>query len=131
MTKEEFKEKYPEIIQAYNEKLINNHCSDFFNFHNPMNYIESYLKFMRDYYLITTPEDDISEETNLKITALMTAISEYDRYKKSCEQLKELTKKEADEKELTKRLKDKDFHWNSFWKLVMLNMEDWLPYDAD
>jgi hypothetical protein len=22
---------------------------------------------------------------------------------------------------------EKTFHWNSFWNLVKLNMEDWLP----
>ena len=129
MTKDEFKTKYKNIYEAYTTKLIDCHKNSLKDITNPMPYFVNYLKFMRDFYLLTTPEDDNSEETNVKISSIMAAVEAYDKYKACAEFLKQ-PDQTAKEEELKKLQESKQQLLDNFWKLVAVNMEDWLPYDA-
>ena len=127
MVKEEFKKDFKKIYDSYNETLIDCHNFNYSNIYNPMSYLATYLKFMRDYYLLTTPEDDTSEETNTKVSAIMAACDFYDQYTA----IKAKLKAGNIDEETTKKMTESQNNLRQkFWQLVALNMEDWLPYDA-
>jgi len=124
MTKEEFKTKYKIIYDSYKSKLLDLHNESVENINNPMLYFVNYLKFMRDFYLITTPETDTSEETDIKISSLMLAIDVYNKYMDCKTLLADQTINEAEHKKLEE---DKQQLLGHFWALIAANMEDWLP----
>ena len=100
-----------------------------------MNYFITYLKFMRDYYILTEPLVLDTGEENLKIASLATAVSEYEKYQ-TCENNyygfeggKVIYKVEGTSEEVQQLYNtEKTFHWNNFWNLIRLNMEDWMPH---
>ena len=124
-----FKNINKDIYNTYSKKLKISHEANLLNFSNYMEYLVTYLKFMRDYYILTEPLVLDSGEENLKIASIATAISEYERYKKCINNYYfengsrkiEGTSEEVQNKYNT----EKKFHWNNFWNLVNLNMEDW------
>ena len=124
-----FKNINNDIYNTYSKKLKISHEANLLNFSNYMEYLVTYLKFMRDYYILTEPLVLESGEENLKIASIATAISEYERYKKCISKYYfengsrkiEGTSEEVQNKYNT----EKKFHWNNFWNLVNLNMEDW------
>lgn len=124
-----FKNINKDIYNTYSKKLKISHEANLINFSNYMEYLVTYLKFMRDYYILTEPLVLESGEENLKIASIATAISEYERYKKCINKYYfengsrkiEGTSEEVQNKYNT----EKKFHWNNFWNLVNLNMEDW------
>ena len=121
MTREDFNRDFKPIVDGYNEKLLSCHHNAFNNTDKPTEYIANYFKFLRDYYLITTPEDDNSEETEEKVGALIATAVEYDRYIA----LKEiLQKKELTEEVAKQYQEEKDNHWKAFIQLVALNLGD-------
>ena len=126
MVKDEFKLKFKPIYDSYNEKLLACHNFNMTNIYNPMSYLATYFKFMRDYYLLTTPDDDKSEETNVTVSAIMTVCDIYDQYLECQAALK----KEIPEEDSKKLKETKTVLVQKFWQLIALNMEDWLPYDA-
>jgi hypothetical protein len=84
---------------------------------------------MRDYYILTEPLVLESGEENLKIASIATAISEYERYKTCINKYyfeNGSRKIEGTSEEVQNKYNvEKKFHWNNFWNLVNLNMEDW------
>ena len=124
MTKEEFKTKYKIIYEGYKSRLLDLHNESIENINNPMLYFIDYLKFMRDFYLIATPETDTSEETDIKISSLMLAIDVYNKYMDCKTLLADQTINEAEHKKLEE---DKQQFLGHFWALIAANMEDWLP----
>lgn len=88
---------------------------------------------MRDYCILTEPLL-IEDKENTKITTLVTAIEEYykyynckDNYYKEKEDGSREYLTEGDPNELDKKYElEKAFHWNCFWSLVALNVENWL-----
>ena len=80
MDKLEFDQEFKTIVDSYNEKLLNCHYTAFKQADKPTEYIINYFKFLRDYYLITTPDDDESKETEEKVEALIAIAAEYDKY---------------------------------------------------
>lgn len=121
MTKEEFDKEFKPIADGYNEKLLSCHYEAFNKAEKPIEYIANYIKFLRDYYLITTPEDDNTEETAIKVSNLMAAVVEYDRYT----ELKEaLNKKELAEDIAKKYQEEKNTHWKNFIQLLAINLGD-------
>ena len=126
MTKDEFKKEFNSIYNCYNEKLIACHNFSMSGIYNPMLYLGTYLKFMRDYYLLTTPDEDDSEETNVTVSAIMAACKLYDQL----EECKKALKKDIPEEDTKKLTETKVLLQQKFWQLIALNMEDWLAYDA-
>ena len=79
-----FIKEFKQLCQTYDKVLKNDHSTNFKSLINPMSYFVDYLKFMRDYYILTEPLVLDSEEENLKIATIATAISEYEQYQ-NCE----------------------------------------------
>ena len=131
----EFTKEFKQLCQTYDKVLKNDHSTNFKSFTNPMGYFVDYLKFMRDYYILTEPLVLDSEEENLKIATIATAISAYEPYR-NCEHkyygfdgAKVIYKIPGTCEEVQQQYnKEKIFHWNNFWNLVRLNMEDWMPH---
>lgn len=130
----EFTKEFKQLYKTYDKRLKKDHEMSFKNLTNSMDYFVTYLKFMRDYYILTEPLVLDSGEENLKIASLATAVSEYEKYQ-NCEHnyygfdgTKVIYKVEGTREEVQQQYNmEKTFHWNSFWNLVKLNMEDWLP----
>lgn len=121
-----FKKEFKELCKAYEQQLKKYHTLNFEGVTNSMDYFVTYLKFMRDYYILTEPLVAENGEENLKIASLATAISAYTRYqtcKSWCDSLE--ASANTDETLLKKYTTEKDFHWNSFWNILRLNMEAW------
>lgn len=71
-----------------------------------LDYFIEYLRYLRDCSIIKEESLKALNEDS-KTTALIIVISEFEAYKESKEE------------------KQKEFHWNNFWELVKLNMEEW------
>lgn len=131
----EFTKEFKQLCQTYDKVLKNDHSTNFKSLTNPMSYFVDYLKFMRDYYILTEPLVQDSGEENLKIATIATAVSEYEQYQ-NCEHkyygvdgAKVIYKIPGTQEEVQQQYnKEKIFHWNNFWNLVRLNMEDWMPH---
>lgn len=131
----EFTKEFKQLCQTYDKVLKNEHATSFKNLTNCMDYLVTYLKFMRDYYILTEPLILDSGEENLKIASLATAVSEFEQYQ-MCEHkyygfdgTKVIYKVEGTSEEVQKKYTtEKTFHWNNFWNLIRLNMEDWMPH---
>ena len=70
MTREEFNKEFKPIVDGYNAKLLSCHYEAFNKAEKPIEYIANYIKFLRDYYLITTPEDDNTEDAKMFFSAV-------------------------------------------------------------
>ena len=121
MNRTEFNQEFKAIVDGYNEKLLECHHTAFNNADKPTEYIINYFKFLRDYYLITTPDDDNSKETEEKVEALIAIAAEYDKYIIAKEIL---NKKELTEDSIKKYQEEKDTHWKKFIQLLALNLGD-------
>ena len=130
----DFTKEFNQLYKAYDKRLKKDHTTSFKGLTNCMEYFVNYLRFMRDYYILTEPQDIESGEENLKIASLATAISEYEKYQ-NCERAyfefdgtNMVYKVAGTPEEVHRRYNmEKNFHWTSFWDLVRLNMEDWMP----
>lgn len=121
-----FKKEFKDLYKAYEQQLKRCRSLNLEGITNSMDYFVTYLKFMRDYYILTEPLIAENGEENLKIASLATAISAYNKYqtcKSWCDSLEVAANK--DETLLKKYNTEKKFHWNNFWNLVNLNMEVW------
>lgn len=135
MLVKEFTKEFKQLCRAYDKVLKDDHAADFKNLTNPMGYFVNYLKFMRDYYILTEPLILETGEENLKIAALATAVSEYEQYQTCIHKYygfngTQVIYKTSDNGEEVQQQynKERTFHWNNFWNLVRLNMEDWMPH---
>ena len=72
--------QYKSLLTAYNNKLQKIHKSSFNTLDNGLDYFVTYLKYLRDYYLLTEHAKDIDEIVDLKTTTLVAALSEYEKY---------------------------------------------------
>lgn len=81
----DFTKEFKQLYKAYDKRLKEDHTLNFKSLTNSMNYFVTYLKFMRDYYILTEPLVLESGEENLKIATLASAVSEYEKYQ-TCEQ---------------------------------------------
>lgn len=135
MPVKEFTKEFKQLCQTYDKVLKNEHATSFKNLTNCMDYLVTYLKFMRDYYILTESLILDSGEENLKIASLATAVSEFEQYQ-MCEHkyygfdgTKVIYKVEGTSEEVQEKYTtEKTFHWNNFWNLIRLNMEDWMPH---
>ena len=121
MTKEEFDKEFKPIANGYNEKLLSCHYEAFNKAEKPIEYIANYIKFLRDYYLITTPDDDNTEETAMKVSNLVAAAAEYDRYTELKDALNE---KGLAEDTVKKYREEKSASWKNFIQLLAINLGD-------
>ena len=133
----EFKKKYSRLFKCYDRELRALQKRDVAELNNPLDYFVTYIKFMRDYYILTEPIEKDGAE-NKKIAIIASTLSEYEQYV-DCEKkyfrvgengvVKRIVPGTQDEV-LSKYNAEKAFHWNCFWQLVCLNMSDWMDKDA-
>ena len=128
----EFNKKYKELYDSYNKKLLAEHKLSFSTLDNNMGYFITYLKYLRDYYLLTDSNAQLEDPINVKTATLVAAIDEYEQYINCVNNYYKLNGNKVErisdepEEEVAKKYNlEKKFHWTNFWQLVMTNIEGW------
>ena len=128
----EFNKEYKELYNSYNKKLLAEHKSSFSTLDNNMKYFITYLKYLRDYYLLTDSVAQSEDTVNVKTATLVAAVNEYEKYVNCINNYYKLNGNIAEkisdesEEEVAKKYNlEKKFHWTNFWQLVMTNIEGW------
>ena len=128
----EFNKEYKELYNNYNKKLLAEHKLSFSTLDNNMGYFITYLKYLRDYYLLTDSNAQLEDTINVKTATLVAAVDEYEKYVNCINNYYKLNGNIAEkisdesEEEVAKKYNlEKKFHWTNFWQLVMTNIEGW------
>ena len=128
----EFNKEYKELYDSYNKKLLAEHKLNFSTLDNNMGYFITYLKYLRDYYLLTDNNAQLEDTINVKTATLVAAVDEYEKYincinnyYKLNGNIAEKISDESEEEVAKKYNLEKNFHWTNFWQLVMTNIEGW------
>ena len=128
----EFNKEYKELYNSYNKKLLAEHKLSFSTLDNNMKYFITYLKYLRDYYLLTDSVAQSEDTINVKTATLVAAVNEYEKYVNCINNYYKLNGNIAEkisdesEEEVAKKYNlEKKFHWTNFWQLVMTNIEGW------
>ena len=128
----EFNKEYKELYNSYNKKLLAEHKLNFSTLDNNMSYFITYLKYLRDYYLLNDNIAQLEDTINVKTATLVAAVDEYEKYincinnyYKLNGNIAEKISDESDEEVAKKYNLEKKFHWTNFWQLVMTNIEGW------
>ena len=128
----EFNKEYKELYNSYNKKLLAEHKLSFSTLDNNMGYFITYLKYLRDYYLLTDSNAQLEDTINVKTATLVAAVDEYEKYVNCINNYYKLNGNIAEkisdesEEEVAKKYNlEKKFHWTNFWQLVMTNIEGW------
>ena len=128
----EFNKEYKELYNSYNKKLLAEHKLSFSTLDNNMKYFITYLKYLRDYYLLTDSVAQSEDTVNVKTATLVAAVNEYEKYVNCINNYYKLNGDIAEkisdvsEEEVAKKYNlEKKYHWTNFWQLVMTNMEGW------
>ena len=128
----EFNKEYKELYNSYNKKLLAEHKLSFSTLDNNMRYFITYLKYLRDYYLLTDSNIQSEDTINIKTATLVAAIDEYEQYINCVNNYYKLNGNKVErisdepEEEVAKKYNlEKKFHWTNFWQLVMTNIEGW------
>lgn len=115
-----FKKQYKDIYNQYSKQLLAVHKNNFDAINNGLDYFINYLKFLRDYHILTTEDTDNKDFVDFSIASLVAACDEYEKYKICTNMLKDKSlKKETLDSYEDKRNK----HWLNFWQLVAANIE--------
>ena len=128
----EFNKEYKELYNSYNKKLLAEHKLSFSTLDNNMKYFITYLKYLRDYYLLTDSVAQSEDAVNVKTATLVAAVNEYEKYVNCINNyyklngdIAEKISDESEEEVAKKYSLEKKFHWTNFLQLVMTNMEGW------
>ena len=128
----EFNKEYKELYNSYNKKLLAEHKLSFSTLDNNMKYFITYLKYLRDYYLLTDSVAQSEDTVNVKTATLVAAVNEYEKYVNCINNyyklngdIAEKISDESEEEVAKKYNLEKKFHWTNFWQLVMTNIEGW------
>ena len=128
----EFNKEYKKLYNSYNKKLLAEHKLSFSTLDNNMKYFITYLKYLRDYYLLTDSTAQAEDAVNVKTATLVAAVNEYEKYVNCINNYYKLNGNIAEkisdesEEEVAKKYNlEKKFHWTNFWQLVMTNIEGW------
>ena len=128
----EFNKEYKELYDSYNKKLLAEHKLNFSTLDNNMSYFITYLKYLRDYYLLNDNIAQLEDTINVKTATLVAAVDEYEKYincinnyYKLNGNIAEKISDESEEEVAKKYNLEKNFHWTNFWQLVMTNIEGW------
>ena len=128
----EFNKEYKKLYNSYNKKLLAEHKLNFSTLDNNMSYFITYLKYLRDYYLLNDNIAQLEDTINVKTATLVAAVDEYEKYincinnyYKLNGNIVEKISDESEEEVAKKYNLEKKFHWTNFWQLVMTNIEGW------
>ena len=128
----EFNKEYKELYNSYNKKLLAEHKLSFSTLDNNMGYFITYLKYLRDYYLLTDSNAQLEDTINVKTATLVAAVDEYEKYincindyYKLNGNIAEKISDESEEEVAKKYNLEKKFHWTNLWEVGMTNIEGW------
>ena len=128
----EFNKEYKELYDSYHKKLLAEHKLNSSALDNNMSYFITYLKYLRDYYLLNDNIAQLEDTINVKTATLVAAVDEYEKYincinnyYKLNGNIAEKISDESEEEVAKKYNLEKKFHWTNFWQLVMTNIEGW------
>ena len=128
----EFNKEYKKLYNSYNKKLLAEHKLSFSTLDNNMKYFITYLKYLRDYYLLTDSVAQSEDTVNVKTATLVAAVNEYEKYVNCINNyyklngdIAEKISDESEEEVAKKYNLEKKFHWTNFWQLVVTNIEGW------
>jgi hypothetical protein len=127
-----FSKNYKKLCKAYDKRLLVIHKESFEQFDTPLRYFVTYLQFLRDKCLLESPLTEKLGSDNLKLTSLVAALTEFDNYQNCIynyyqvngETVTHLDKFTA-ETAAAEFQKEKQVHWEAFWNLTMLCIEEW------
>jgi hypothetical protein len=129
----QFKKEYKKLYKSHKKQLRLLFRTGTQKWIDPTTYFIAYLKMIRDYKVLSTPYIEKFDEKNLDLTALVTAISEYELSQTCIEKYYTLENgvltritSEDEETTLQKFRDEKLFHWEAFWNIVKMNIEDWV-----
>lgn len=124
---------YKQLKKYYKKQLKDLQNKSIFNGQASLNCFVTYLKFLRDYLILTEPLE-IDGKENFKITSLSSAIIEYEKYNVCVQKYFKLTKgtvttrldpNKSEQEILEQYSTEKMQHWKYFWQLLAMNMELW------
>lgn len=130
-----FKKQFKELYKFYDKELKKCHKINFKNLNNNLDYFITYIRFMRDYYILS--ENVYDPIQNQKIYYLCLAVQEYDAYYNCIYDYYNISKNMVEIKDKTKTKAEVDAeyraemakHINNFWLIVKDNIEGWLSSD--
>lgn len=130
-----FEKQFKELYKFYNKELKKCHKFNFKNLNNNLDYFITYIRFMRDYYILTEKVYDPIQ--NQKIYNLCLAVQEYDAYYNCIYNYYDISKNMVKIKDKTKTKAEVDeeyraemsTHINNFWLIIKDNIEGWLNSD--
>ena len=112
------------ITKSYRDKQLNILKTDKSNKYGLTIFI-NYLRELRDRLYICSGELTANTVEEVQLTALALAVSEYESWE-ICKQLPE----KIDQANLQARGSEALLHWQSFWDLVQVHLEEWLQLDV-
>lgn len=127
-----FKKEYKNLYKAYKKRLTKLHKQTFEQQLLPIDYFVEYLHFLRDKMFLETPYTKELGEENIELISIITALDEIKKYNDCIynyyniengiithkAEYTEITAQEAFQKE-------KAYHWETFWNLVKLCIDEW------
>lgn len=123
---------YNLIYSKYNKKLLAEHKANFSVLDNGLSYFTTYLKMLRDHYILMGSYIEDKASTELKVASLAAAVNEFDSYQNCVSKYYRLNGNtvehmiEGTEEDVAKKYdSERKFHWINFWQLVMANIESW------
>lgn len=127
-----FKKNYKKLYKNYDSRLKKIHLASFTAGKSPLEYFVTYLQFLRDQHLLTSPLTETLGVDNINLTSLVAALNEYQQYENCIEKYyivkdnslvrrPDFSEEEAKQKFQTEQRQ----HWEAFWNLVKLCIEDW------
>lgn len=129
----EFKKTHKKLFKSYEKKLGELHKKSLNSSFDPTDYFVTYLKLLRDYYLLSSPYAKTIGEEQFELVSLITAISEYEQYRDCINKYYKIENgvatrllPEDDKTVLEKYSQEKSFHWEAFWNLVKASIESWV-----
>lgn len=127
--KKEYKKLYKSYIQILKKQRQN--C---LTKNEPM--IEPFitqLRMLRDYQILKQPYSPVLNSDHMELISLVTAIQEYEAsqavfykyYTQRDNIVQRISQEESEDEVLAKYIKEKAFHWDTFWNIVRLSVESW------
>lgn len=123
---------YKKLIKTYDKKLKKLHKTAFTNMQVPTDYFVMYLRFLRDMKLLSQPFKEKLEADRLDLATIITAVNEFDAFDSCINKYYDVkdgvvfmsgNQDEAATRE--KCQKETAAHWETFWELVKMYLEDW------
>lgn len=131
----EFKKQYKKLYKSYKKRL--NFLNKTLITSEPpaVEYLVTYLSLLRDRIVLLSPADKPLDDKDVNLASLVTALNEYNDYVTCVQKYYNvssngvLTCKQEFTQETAQMKYQEELqqHWEAFWNLVKLFIEDWSP----